>query len=338
MKTRDFSFDLPPELIAQFPPERRGDSRMLVLDRGDSSITHSSVSSLPDFLEEGTVMVFNDSRVRKARIFGEADTGGKVEFLLLEERTPGVWEAIVEKSKKQRIGKEYAFPGGMSGKIAASEGNRKIVMFDPPPDEGYFERFGHMPLPPYIKREDQSSDALRYQTIYSHETGSVAAPTAGLHFTEGILSALAARGIQVCYVTLHVGIGTFLPMRTEEVESHTMHRESYLIPEETARLVNLAKSEGRPVCAVGTTSVRTLESGRREEGLAAGPGNTSLFIYPGYRFGIVDRMFTNFHTPESTLLVMVSAFAGSELIKTAYAAAIENRYRFFSYGDCMLIR
>jgi len=311
---------------------------MLVLNRSDESIVHSSVTLLPDFLEEGMVMVLNDSRVRKSRLYAEAETGGRVEFLLLEEIAPGTWSALAGKSKKQREGKEFAFPGGMRGRITGTDENRRTLSLDPPPDEAYFERYGHMPLPPYIKRPDESIDAQRYQTVYSQSPGSVAAPTAGLHFSEELLSRIKARGVSIYHLTLHVGIGTFLPMRTENVEDHRMHRECYQIPEETARAVSEAKSSGRPILAVGTTTVRTLESAWSSGSVVPGSGSTTLFIYPGYRFNVVDRMFTNFHTPESTLLVMVSAFAGVGLIRSAYEAAVAERYRFFSYGDCMLIK
>lgn len=303
---------------------------------------------IASFVEAGTLMVFNDSRVRKARLFASAmDTGAKVEFLLLRRLGPDTWEAAATKLKKQRPGRSYAFGGGVTGQVmpadAAAQGEAgegtRILRFCPPIDEAWLEAWGHIPLPPYIKREDGEPDAERYQTVYSRAVGSAAAPTAGLHFTEAILAELRAKGVETAFVTLHVGLGTFLPVRSEEVEGHAMHREEYSVPEATAEAVLRAKAEGRPVLAVGTTSVRTLESAW-EEGLGtlkAGPGSTRIFMYPGYSFKVVDRMFTNFHTPKSTLLMLVSAFAGRETILATYAEAVRERYRFFSYGDAMLI-
>jgi S-adenosylmethionine:tRNA ribosyltransferase-isomerase len=307
------------------------------------------VASLPELVEPGTLMVFNDSRVRKARLFGVAlDTGAKVEFLLLRRLAEGSWEASATKLRKQRPGRQYQLPEGMratalspgAGELGAGSSPDTLrLSFDPPVDDEYLERNGHVPLPPYIKRGDEPGDDERYQTVYSHEVGSAACPTAGLHFTEDILAALDARGVRRTTVTLHVGLGTFLPVRSETIEGHAMHEEEYSVPAETARAVAEAKAEGRPVLAVGTTSLRTLESAWVEgEGLRPGPGSTRIFIYPGYRFKAVDRLFTNFHTPKSTLLMLVSAFAGRERILAAYAEAVKERYRFFSYGDAMFIR
>ncbi len=347
MRTADFSFDLPEDLIAQHPPERRGESRLMILGRASGERAHSTVERLVDHLAPGTLMVFNDSRVRKARIFGKAlDTGGKAEFLLLRQKAGGAWEAIASKAKRMRPGRRYAFPEGMAAEVVgpgdAEVGDRRdtiLITFDPPMTEAYLERFGHVPLPPYIKRTDEGEDSERYQTIYSREVGSAACPTAGLHFTEGILASLDAKGIRRAAVTLHVGLGTFLPVRTETVEGHAMHEEEYSLPEETVREVMAAKTEGRPILAVGTTSLRTLESAwTAGGGLRAGRGSTGIFIYPGYRFAVVDELFTNFHTPKSTLLMLVSAFAGRESILAAYAEAVRGRYRFFSYGDAMLIK
>lgn len=356
MRTDDFSFDLPEELIAQHPAERRGESRLLVLDRASGSRTHTAVARLADYVAPGTLMVFNDSRVRKARIFGIAlDTGAKTEFLLLRRNLggarggAGTWEAAATKLKRQRPGRRYAFPEGVQAEIlgfgdvegAAADGARPdtvVIRFDPPISDDYLERVGHVPLPPYIKREDAPEDDERYQTVYSREVGSAACPTAGLHFTEDLLAELDERGVRRTTVTLHVGLGTFLPVRSETVEGHAMHEEEYSVPEEASRAVMEAKAEGRPVLAVGTTSLRTLESAWVQgEGLRAGHGSTRIFIYPGYRFNAVDRLFTNFHTPKSTLLMLVSAFAGRETILDAYAEAVRERYHFFSYGDAMLI-
>jgi S-adenosylmethionine:tRNA ribosyltransferase-isomerase len=357
LRTDDFSFELPEELIAQEPSERRGESRLMVLDRASGARRHERVARLPDFLESGTLMVFNDSRVRKARLYGRAlDTGAKTEFLLLRRHAAGspsgsgsraVWEAAATKLRRQRPGRRYSFPGGMSAEVVASPseapaaegGGTAFLAFEPELSEDYLEIYGHVPLPPYIKREDDAGDDERYQTIFARELGSAACPTAGLHFTEGMIEALGQRGVSRSFVTLHVGLGTFLPVRSETVEGHQMHEEEYTVPEETAAAVMAAKAEGRPVLAVGTTSLRTLESAWVPgEGLKAGPGRTRIFIYPGYRFKAVDMLFTNFHTPKSTLLMLVSAFAGREAILKAYEEAVRERYRFFSYGDAMLIR
>ena len=344
MKTDDFSFDLPEELIAQFPPERRGESRLLVLHRDTGALEHLAVRDIASRIDPGTLMIFNDSRVRKARIYGEAlDTGAHVEFLLLRRLGDGAWEAAATKLKKQRPGRQYRFAEGIIGEIVgeaeSGTSDTRVVRFTPSIDDAWLERCGHIPLPPYIKRDDANADAERYQTIYAKTTGSAAAPTAGLHFTDGILADLDAHGVERAWVTLHVGLGTFLPVRSENIEDHSMHLEDYTVPEATAAAVMKAKREGRPVLAVGTTSVRTLESAWDEDAgiLRPGPGSTRIFMYPGYRFKVVDRLFTNFHTPRSTLLMLVSAFAGRERILDAYAEAVRLRYRFFSYGDAMLI-
>jgi S-adenosylmethionine:tRNA ribosyltransferase-isomerase len=350
VRTDDFSFELPEELIAQYPPERRGESRLLVLDRATGARSHAMVRELADYIEPGTLMIFNDSRVRKARIYGEAlDTGARVEFLLLRHREGAEWEAAATKLKRQRRGRRYRFPEGVEAEIVNDEAargaeNTRTLRFAPSIDEAYLERVGHIPLPPYIKREDCLSDEERYQTVYARQVGSAACPTAGLHFTDELLASLDDRGVERATVTLHVGLGTFLPVRSANVEDHAMHEEEYSVPEATARAVASAKADGRPVMAVGTTSLRTLESAWRDDGaeggggLRPGPGSTRIFIYPGYRFKAVDRLFTNFHTPRSTLLMLVSAFAGRERILDAYEEAVKMRYRFFSYGDAMLIR
>jgi S-adenosylmethionine:tRNA ribosyltransferase-isomerase len=345
VKTEDFSFELPEELIAQVPPERRGESRLLVLDRADGSRIHASLGDIPSFVEPGSLMIFNDSRVRKARLFGTAlDSAGEAEFLLLRRLDAAEWEAATTKLRRQRPGRRYVFPEGVIAEIRgpSESGDTRILRFEPPIDETYLERNGHIPLPPYIRRGDGPSDAERYQTIFAKTIGSAASPTAGLHFTEAIMGALEERGISVATVTLHVGLGTFLPVRAERVEEHAMHEEEYEVPASTAAAVDAAKADGRPVVAVGTTSLRTLESAWAGEGagggLAPGPGRTRIFIYPGYRFKVATGLFTNFHTPRSTLLMLVSAFAGRERVLSAYAEAVRMRYRFFSYGDAMLIR
>lgn len=339
METTDFSFNLPEELIAQFPTERRGASRLLVLDRTTKTREHRMVADIAELVEPGTLMVFNDSRVRKARLYGKAlDSDGEVEFLLLDRLSAGLWRVMAKKAKRQRVGRRYLFAEGIGAEIASEEGEFRLLRFDGDIDDQWLDRNGHIPLPPYIKRSDVHADSERYQTIYSRTVGSSAAPTAGLHFTPELLEKLRARGVQTAFVTLHVGLGTFLPVRVPKIEDHAMHEESYSISEETADAVEKAKAEDRPVLAVGTTSVRTLESAWKDGRLTRGSGRTSIFIYPGYRFKVVDRLFTNFHTPESTLLMLVSAFAGKEFIFEGYAEAVREKYRFFSYGDAMLIK
>ncbi|PKL09447.1 MAG: tRNA preQ1(34) S-adenosylmethionine ribosyltransferase-isomerase QueA [Spirochaetae bacterium HGW-Spirochaetae-7] len=338
MLTTDFSFNLPEDLIAQEPSAQRGASRLLVLDRATGTTTHGMVADITSFVSPGTVMVFNDSKVRRARLYATGAGGGRIEVLLLRREGPCLWAALTTRMAKMTPGKRLALPDGLEAEIVEARPDERLLRFSAEPDDDYLERNGRLPLPPYIRRADAEADADRYQTVYARERGSSAAPTAGLHFTGGILSGLAAAGVELRFVTLHVGLGTFLPVRVDSIEDHHMHYEEYSVPADTASAVNRARREGRPVLAVGTTSVRTLESAWTEEGLASGPGSTDIFIYPGYRFKVVDAMFTNFHTPESTLLMLVSAFSGRERILGAYEEAKRERYRFFSYGDAMLIR
>jgi S-adenosylmethionine:tRNA ribosyltransferase-isomerase len=343
MKTSLFSFNLPEKLIAQEPPRERGSSRLMVLERdGDAGgvVQHLSMRDLPSLIEPGTVMVFNDTRVRKARFFAEnAETGGHGEFLFIRPTPEGDWDCIVDKARRRRIGQKWIFPGDVTGRIVSAPAtDRRILHLDPHPSEEWFERHGHIPLPPYMRRPDNSEDAERYQTVYARNTGSAAAPTAGLHFTGEILDALEKKGIQTAWVTLEVGLGTFAPVRTENIQDHPMHHEKYNVPEETSRLVRRARMEGRKILAVGTTAVRTLEASWNGTEPESGEGSTNLFIYPGYEFQAVDLLFTNFHTPNSSLLMLVSAFCGREKLMAAYEAAIDMEYRFFSYGDAMLIR
>ncbi len=338
MLTTDFSFNLPEDLVAQEPSTRRGDSRLLVLDRATGAVTHAMVADIASFVSPGTVMVFNDSKVRRARLFATSQGGGRVEVLLLRREGPCLWAVLTTRMAKLSPGKRIRLPETLEAEVVEARADERLLRFSAELDDGYLERNGHLPLPPYIRRADVQADADRYQTVYARERGSAAAPTAGLHFTNDILSGLAAAGVELCFVTLHVGLGTFLPVRVDSIEDHRMHHEDYSVPQATSMAVNRAKSEGRPVLAVGTTSVRTLESAWTAEGLVAGQGSTNMFMYPGYRFKVVDSMFTNFHTPESTLLMLVSAFAGRERILAAYEEAKRNRYRFFSYGDAMLIR
>lgn len=338
MKTREFYFNLPSELIAQKPSDRRGESRMLVLDKNTGKLEHRGINDFVNFVDKNTLIVVNNSKVRKARLFGFSETGGKVEFLLTKQVNSKEWLVMVSKKKKQYKGKIFSFPGKLSGEITGEEGELRKIRFSKSVDDLYLDVHGHIPLPPYIKREDTKEDWIRYQTVYARETGSTAAPTAGLHFTELILNQLKTKGIVIVPVTLHVGMGTFIPVRCEEVEEHNMHEEEYEIPPESARLINEAKRTGKKILAVGTTSVRTLESSWRDGQIMSGKGSTDLFIYPGYTFKVVDQMLTNFHTPDSSLIILVSAFAGVEEIKNAYKTAIDLKYRFFSYGDAMFIR
>ncbi|MBN1411698.1 MAG: tRNA preQ1(34) S-adenosylmethionine ribosyltransferase-isomerase QueA [Spirochaetales bacterium] len=337
MKTRDFSFDLPDRLIAQYPTQKRGTSRLMVVDRKTRKIQDSLITHLKNYLLPGSLLVLNNTRVRKARFYGVSETQGKVEFVFLERKEKNLWKVLVNKSRKQRKGKRFVFPGGVEAVIEEGAGNIKWIRLSREVDEAWFENNGHMPLPPYIKREDQELDTERYQTVYSRIPGSAAAPTAGLHFTDELLDGLKDSGIDIYYLSLNVGLGTFLPIRSENIEDHVMHEEEYTIPCETADAVNTARQEGKPVVAVGTTVVRALESACEEGDVKSGTFRTGIYIYPGYNFKAVSSMLTNFHIPESTLLLLVSAFAGTNLIRGAYREAIEKEYRFFSYGDAMLV-
>lgn len=356
MKTSDFFFDLPQELIAQHPSGLRGQDKLMRLNKSTGLVSHFMMNDLPSLISSETLMVFNNSKVRRARVFGIKETTGReTEFMFLNtiDKNCCVWNVMVKSAKKQKPGMKYKFPDGTIGTIIEHQGNTgtefRAIQFDFPLNENWFEKNGHIPLPPYIKREDTNEDSERYQNVYATETGSAACPTAGLHFTESMLTELDKKGIEHCFVTLHVGLGTFLPVREENIENHKMHEEFYTIPLETANKINRAKKEGRPILAVGTTSIRTLESsaqkiiqnggqiGKNDEWVKAGTSSTNIFMYPGYHFNVVDKMFTNFHTPESTLIMLVSAFAGKENILNAYKTAVQEKYRFFSYGDCMLI-
>lgn len=347
MKRTDFYFDLPEELIAQRPSAVRGQDRLMLLGRTSGAVAHHKMDDLPGLIDDGTLMVFNNSRVRRARLFGVKETTGReVEFMFLNQAAFGegcVWNTMVKNAKKQKAGMRYQFPDGSVATILDDPQNAgtefRLLKFDFAITEEWFEKNGHIPLPPYIKREDEASDGERYQNVYADQTGSAACPTAGLHFTEEMLGRLSQKGVERVFVTLHVGLGTFLPVREDEVEDHKMHEEIFTIEEAAAQKINQAKKDGRPILAVGTTSVRTLESAANDAGqVAAGTRGTRIFMYPGYKFKAVDQMFTNFHTPESTLIMLVSAFAGRENILNAYNEAVRERYRFFSYGDCMLIK
>ena len=346
MLLTDFNFNLPEELIAQHPSGVRGQDKLMLLNRQTGAVEHHQMADLPDLILPGTLMIFNNSKVRRARCYGIKETTGREqEFMFLNQidREGHVWNTMVKGAKKQKPGMRYSFPDGSIGTIIDHPGNAgtefRAMHFDFVITEEWFERNGHIPLPPYIKRDDTDEDSERYQNVYAQETGSAACPTAGLHFTEEMLARLTEKGIDREFVTLHVGLGTFLPVREEKIEDHKMHEEVFTVPQITADKINQAKKEGRPILAVGTTSVRTLESASDENGIVkAGTSSTRIFMYPGYKFKVVNQMFTNFHTPESTLIMLVSAFAGRENILSAYEKAVENRYRFFSYGDCMFIR
>ncbi|MCG8477538.1 MAG: tRNA preQ1(34) S-adenosylmethionine ribosyltransferase-isomerase QueA [Spirochaetales bacterium] len=341
MKTSDFSFDLPEHLVAQQPPTERGTSRLMVLDRNDSARHHGHVADIRDFVEPGSLMVFNNSRVRKARLYGVAsDSHSRQEFLLVRRRSARSWLAIGRNARRLRVGKTFTFSDGVVGEITDVVDPYREITFNAPVDNGWLDRYGNVPLPPYIHREDSFEDAERYQTVYAATVGSVAAPTAGLHFTPRILGDLRRHGVTIRFITLHVGIGTFLPVRSETLEEHRMHEEEFYISPEVSQTVASARRDGHPVIAVGTTVVRTLESAWDDEtgALHSGYRSTDLFIYPGFSFRVVDQLFTNFHTPGSTLVALVSAFAGREFILESYREAVAQRYRFFSYGDAMLIR
>lgn len=340
MKKSDFDFYLPEELIAQTPLEQRDSSRLLVLDKETGAIQHHHFYELPDFLNENDCLVLNNSRVLPARLIGKRASGGAVELVLLRDFGDGRWECLSRPGRKTKPGTRLEFGGDeLSAEVeAVVEGGNRIVRFE---YEGIFlevlERLGKMPLPPYIKEE--LNDPERYQTVYSRELGSAAAPTAGLHFTPELLEKIRAKGVKICYVTLHVGLGTFRPVKEEEIEQHEMHSEFCIVPENTARIVTDTKKNGGRVVAVGTTSCRTLESFASHDGtLAPSSGWTDIFIYPGYGFKCVDALVTNFHLPESTLIMLVSALAGRENVLHAYNTAVEQRYRFFSFGDAMFIK
>ncbi|MBC5735868.1 tRNA preQ1(34) S-adenosylmethionine ribosyltransferase-isomerase QueA [Lawsonibacter faecis] len=340
MKTSDFYYDLPPELIAQTPLDRRDGSRLLTLNKETGETAHMHFFDLPKLLRPGDCLVLNDSRVLPARLLGRREPGGgAAEVLLLIDRGDKVWECLVRPGRKMKPGARLSFGGGLltAEVLEEVEGGNRLIRFD---YEGIFleilEQLGKMPLPPYIKEE--LNDPERYQTVYSREVGSAAAPTAGLHFTRELLDQVEAMGVRLAYVTLHVGLGTFRPVKEEEITDHEMHAEYCMISQETADVINQTKRSGGRVICVGTTSCRTVESWAAEDGtMKESAGWTSIYIYPGYRFKVLDCLITNFHLPESTLVMLVSALAGREHILAAYQEAVEERYRFFSFGDAMFI-
>ena len=339
MKTHDFWYDLPEELIAQTPLKDRTASRLLVLDRMSGQTAHRHFYDIIDFLRPGDCLVMNDSRVLPARLLGCRPTGGAVELLLLKDLGERCWECLAKPGRKLREGQEVVFGDGQLKAVVRQvleDGNRVVEFFY----EGIFlevlEQLGKMPLPPYIKEELQDNE--RYQTVYSKNVGSVAAPTAGLHFTEELLDKIRAKGVQTAFVTLHVGLGTFRPVKAEDISEHHMHNELCMINEDTAALLNQTRANGGRIVCVGTTSCRTLESLADENGFFTAQSKwTEIFIFPGYRFKAMDALITNFHLPESTLVMLVSAFAGRENVLEAYRQAVEERYRFFSFGDAMFI-
>ncbi len=340
MRTADFYYDLPEELIAQDPLADRSSSRLMHLDKTTGNIGHTDFKHILDFLKPGDCLVVNDTKVIPARLYGhKKDTGAVIEILLLKRRENDIWECLVKPGKKARPGAEIVFGDGiLTGEVidVVEEGNRLIQFHYEGIFEEILDQLGEMPLPPYIthKLEDKN----RYQTVYAKNEGSAAAPTAGLHFTKDLLEQVEAMGVKVAHVTLHVGLGTFRPVKVDDVENHHMHSEFYVVEEEQAELINQTKKNGNRVISVGTTSCRTLESATGEDGiLKAGNGWTEIFIYPGYRFKMIDALITNFHLPESTLLMLVSALAGKEHIMAAYEEAVKERYRFFSFGDAMVI-
>ena len=341
MNTSDFYYDLPAELIAQTPIEPRNASRLMVLDRISGKIEHKIFSQLEEFLNEGDCLILNDTRVIPARIYGvKKETGAVVEFLLLNQNENNVWECLCKPGKRAKIGTEFVFGDGLVDCEVVDiteDGNRKI-RFNCDSKEIYniLDKIGKMPLPPYITQELKNGE--RYQTVYSRELGSAAAPTAGLHFTKEMLDDLKNKGINIGYVTLHVGLGTFRPVKVDDVTKHKMHTEHYHISKETADLINETKRNGKRVISVGTTSTRTLESVATKNGcICEDEDDTSIFIYPGYEFKCIDGLITNFHLPESTLIMLVSAFAGYDNTMNAYKTAVDEKYRFFSFGDAMFI-
>lgn len=341
MRVEDFYFDLPKELIAQHPLEKRDESRLMVLDKNTGDIEETTFKNIVQYLKKGDCLVLNNTRVMPARLIGEKlGSGGKIEFLLLKRIEGDRWETLVKPGKKAKIGAEFIFGDGkLKAKVVdiLDEGNRLIEFYYEGIFEEVLDELGQMPLPPYIT--EKLEDKERYQTVYSKTPGSAAAPTAGLHFTKELLETIESKGVEIAYLTLHVGLGTFRPVKVDTIEEHKMHSEFYMLDEENCNKINKVKSNGGRVIAVGTTSCRTLESIAGDDGfLAPKSGWTDIFIYPGYKFTIVDSLITNFHLPESTLIMLVSALAGKDNIMKAYHKAIEERFRFFSFGDAMFIK
>ncbi len=335
LKLSDFYYELPKELIAKYPVEPRDACRLMVLDRKTQKIEHRIFRDIIDYLHEGDLLVLNDTKVIPARLQGKKETGAKIEVFLLRPITENRWEVLIKNIKRLKPGQKIIFGEDFSAKLVEKfEEGKALVEFEGKDINTLIKKYGHIPLPPYIEREDEEKDKDYYQTVFARKEGAVASPTAGLHFTNELLEKLEKKGVKKAFVTLHVGLGTFRPIQTEDITKHKMHEEYYYIPEETLKLIQETKEKGKSVVAVGTTVVRTLETyaqtGKTE-------GFSDIFIYPPYQFKMVDRLITNFHLPKSTLLLLVSAFAGKEFIFKAYEEAVREKYRFFSYGDAMLI-
>jgi S-adenosylmethionine:tRNA ribosyltransferase-isomerase len=342
MLVKDFTYNLPQELIARHPAAKRDASRLMLLDRSSGTVAEDIFSNLPDYLHPGDLLVMNDTRVIPARIFGKKPSGGTVEIFLLrrQEGEQECWECLLRSSKRFREGQQILLDAAMSAVVLSrTDSENWLIGFSgTEPFDSWLEREGHIPLPPYLQRDDCRDDRERYQTVIAWQPGAVAAPTAGLHFTHELLSLLESRGISTVFLTLHTGLGTFQPVRVEHVEEHQIHTERFVISPETADAVNRTKAAGGRVIAAGTTTARTLEYSAQQNGrVEAGSGEADIFIYPGYRFTVVDALITNFHLPESTLLMLVSALAGREPVLEAYREAVSRGFRFYSYGDAMLI-
>ncbi|HBF6022325.1 TPA: tRNA preQ1(34) S-adenosylmethionine ribosyltransferase-isomerase QueA [Clostridioides difficile] len=340
MKTSDFKFDLPQELIAQVPIEDRASSRLMVLDKETGNIEHKVFRDIIEYLNPGDCLVLNNTRVIPARLIGEKlETGGKIEFLLLKRTEEDTWQALVKPGKRAKVGTKFSFGNGkLIGEVVdlSDEGSRIIKFHYDGIFEEILDELGNMPLPPYITARLDEKE--RYQTVYSKHNGSAAAPTAGLHFTEELLNKIKEKGVDIAFVTLHVGLGTFRPVKVEDVLNHKMHSEYYMVSQEAADKINRAKENGKNVICVGTTSCRTIESACNEDGkMKETSGWTEIFIYPGYKFKVLDKLITNFHLPESTLIMLVSAICGKDNVLNAYNEAVKERYRFFSFGDAMII-
>lgn len=338
MNINEFDFDLPQHLIAQNPPKVRGSSRLVVALQ-ETPLEDSHFVMLPKLMQQGDVLVFNDTKVMKARLFGQKASGGKIEALIERVLDAHTALAHIRSSKSPKVGTELIFDGEVHATMIRREGELFCLEFHGDTETVYelLERTGSLPLPPYIERSAEEDDDERYQTVYAEHEGAVAAPTAGLHFTEDLLQEIQDKGVNLAHVTLHVGAGTFQPVRVDKIEEHVMHSEWFDVPEQTVRLIEEAHANGKRVWAVGTTSMRALESAARDGVLKAGQGDTNIFITPGYQFNVIDCLITNFHLPKSTLMMLVSAFAGTQYIKDIYQHAIKNEYRFFSYGDAMVL-
>ena len=341
MKTSDFYFNLPEELIAQVPVKDRTSSKLMVLDKETGEIEHKVFKDVIDYLNPGDCLVLNNTRVIPARLIGEKlETGGKIEFLLLKRTEDDTWQALVKPGKRAKIGTKFSFGNGkLIGEVVglAEEGSRIIKFYYDGIFEEVLDELGNMPLPPYIT--ERLEDRERYQTVYSKHNGSAAAPTAGLHFTNDLLQKIKEKGVDIAFVTLHVGLGTFRPVKVEDVLNHEMHSEYYMVDKESADKINNAKKNGKNVICVGTTSCRTIESASDEDGFVKeSSGFTNIFIYPGYKFKVVDKLITNFHLPESTLIMLVSALSTKDNVLNAYDVAVKDRYRFFSFGDAMILK